>query len=81
MTVPGGGLLLDPTVLAGLGLSVGAGGEPASLGPQALPGAIGRSSPRKVSDRERRHRGVPEGGSWVHWAQVTDLDLQRKHLC
>lgn len=76
-------LLLDPTVLAalGLGASFWAGGEVALLGPQALPGAVGRTSLRKVTDRERLHAGFSGGRAWIRWALLSSLDLQHKHLC
>lgn len=68
-------LLLDPTVLAGLGAGFWAGGELASLGPQALPGAASWTSLRKITDRERSHRGFSEDAAWIRWALLSNLDL------
>lgn len=58
-------LLLDPTVLTllGLGASFWARDQPASLGPQALMGAVSRTSLRKVSDGERSGSGFSEGSA------------------
>lgn len=58
-------LLLDPTVLValGLGASFWAGGQPTSLGPRVLPGAVSGTPLRKVTARERSRGGFPEDGA------------------
>lgn len=55
---------LDLTVLTALGLqsNFGVGGESASLDPQALSGAVSRTSLRKIIDQERFRGGFSEDG-------------------